>query len=48
MGSAQFRFLGDLTDEEKIVAKIRGQDRALILELLAELPGGQLSGKKIY
>jgi len=46
--STQFKFLNDLTDEERIVAQIRGQDRALVLKMLAELPGGRLTGIRLY
>ena len=46
--SMQFRFLYNLTDEERLVAQIRGQDRALVLKMLAELPGGRLSGIRLY
>jgi predicted nucleotidyltransferase component of viral defense system len=46
--SMQFRFLKDLTDSESVVAQIRGQDRALVLKMLAELPCGLLNGIKLY
>jgi len=46
--SMQFRFLNNLTDDERLVAQIRGQDRALVLKMLAELPDGRLSGLKLY
>jgi len=46
--STQFRFLRNLTDEESLIAQIRGQDRALLLKMLKKLPGSRLSGIKLY
>ena len=46
--TTQFKFLQDLTDEERIVAQIRENDRALVLKMLEELPGGRLSGIGLY
>jgi len=44
----QFLFLNQLTDDEKTVALIREKDRALVLKMLEELPGGRLSGIGLY
>ena len=46
--SAQFKFLKNLTGEEKTIAQIREKDRALVLKMLEELPGGRLSGIGLY
>ena len=46
--SRLFSFLSNLTDEEKIVAQIRGQDRSLVIKMITELPGGQLSGTNLF
>ena len=46
--SRQFRFLQDLTDEERSVAQIRGQDRKLVLKMLSELPCGRLSEVRLH
>lgn len=46
--SARFGFLQNLTDEEKIVAQIREQDRALVLKMMGDLPGGRLFGIGLY
>lgn len=37
-----YRFLADLDDEERTLARTREQDRALALRMLALLPGGRL------
>jgi hypothetical protein len=46
--SVQFKFLNDLTENESIIAQIRGQDRALALKMMSELPFGRLSGIKLF
>lgn len=43
-----FRFLADLDDEERIVARAEAKDRALALRLLTELPGGRLKDVGLF
>lgn len=45
---AHFGFLADLTEDERVVAQAREQDRPLALRLLAELPGGRLKDVGLY
>ncbi|MDU0314107.1 hypothetical protein RKE38_10460 [Phycicoccus sp. M110.8] len=40
--AAGFAFLGDLDPHERKAAAIDGADRALVLRMLAELPGERL------
>jgi predicted nucleotidyltransferase component of viral defense system len=42
--SRLYVWLGDLDDDERAVTEGRPQDRNLVLRLLAQLPGGRLSG----
>jgi len=46
--SVQFKFLEDLTDDEKIIAQIREKDRALALKMLRNLSGSRLLDIGIY
>jgi len=46
--SKQYKFLEDLTEDEKTAAQINEKDRALVLKMLADLPGGRLSGIGLY
>jgi len=43
-----YAFIADLDALEQIVAHASEQDRALVLRLLAELPGGRLKGIGLY
>lgn len=43
-----FRFLADLDDDERTLARAREQDRPLALRLLSDLPGGRLTEVGLY
>lgn len=43
-----FSFLGELDTDEATIAQSNPKDRALALHMLAELPGGRLSGIGLY
>lgn len=45
---SNYGFLADLDDSERQLAAARGQDRALALKLLAELPDALLGGQRLY
>jgi len=44
--SRLYRWLADLDDDERAVARGRPQDRKLVLRLLADLPGGRVTGAR--
>jgi predicted nucleotidyltransferase component of viral defense system len=44
----QFRFLKDLDEDERILARAREQDRPLALRAIAALPGGRLANAALY
>jgi predicted nucleotidyltransferase component of viral defense system len=46
--SSLFSFLTALDKEEQIVASIKEQDRPLVLQMLANLPGNRLDGIGLY
>jgi len=46
--SKHFKFLQNLTTDEKIIAQVREQDRSLALKMLRDLPGGRLSNIGLY
>ncbi|GAB3633029.1 nucleotidyl transferase AbiEii/AbiGii toxin family protein [Microbacterium shaanxiense] len=43
-----FRFLAELDDDERVIARAREQDRPLALRLLAKLPGDRLAEAGLY
>ncbi|MCL2654341.1 MAG: nucleotidyl transferase AbiEii/AbiGii toxin family protein [Coriobacteriia bacterium] len=43
-----FAFLAELDDDEGIVAHVNERDRALVLRMLSELPGGRLIKAALY
>lgn len=43
-----FRFLTDLDDDERLLARAREQDRPVALRVLAALPGGRLADVGLY
>lgn len=44
----EFSFLGNLTEDEKILARSDNRDRALVIRMLEELPGGRFVESGIY
>ena len=46
--SEGYTFLLDLDDDEVVVARSDPRDRALVLKMLSELPGGRLAGGILY
>jgi hypothetical protein len=46
--SIHYSFLNDLDDDERCLAQIKEQDRALAIKLLSELPDQRLAGVGLY
>jgi len=43
-----YRFLADLDDAEKVIARADASDRSLALKMISDLPGGRMEGIGLY